>query len=140
MGGNHATFAALLANPGARGYVDRASAWGPAWADTKDTWEHLHPAFYGIMGEFLVGEKTHALSIDPRNGQVWGSNGIRTAYVTVYGPDLSNPQWWMGPILFDPTGATSPVSGWSGARSRPSRAIRPMRPSGSGSPPAASSG
>jgi hypothetical protein len=56
-----------------------------------------------------VGE-THALSIDPRNGQVWGSNGIRTAYVTGYGADLSDPQWWMGPIFFDPTGATSPVS------------------------------
>ena len=108
MGGNHATFAVLLANAQARGYVDRSIGLPPPWTDSRDTWEHLHPAIYGILGEFLVGE-THALSIDPRNGQVWGSNGIRTAYVTVYGPDLSNPQWWMGPIFFDPSGATSPV-------------------------------
>lgn len=106
MGGNHATFAALLANAQARGYVDPAAGWGPAWADASNVWEHLHPAIYGIMGEFLVGE-THALSIDPRNGQVWGSNGIRTAYVTGYGADLSNPQWWMGPITYDPTAVTT---------------------------------
>jgi hypothetical protein len=108
MGGNHATFSALLANAESRGYWDRTAGLGPQWADAKDVWEHVHPAIYGLYGEFLVGE-THALSIDPRNGQVWGSNGIRTAYVTGYGSDLSNPQWWMGPIFFDPTGATSPV-------------------------------
>ncbi len=102
MGGNHATFAALLNNAASRGYADRTAGLGPQWADAKDTWEHLHPAIYGIMGEFLVGE-THALSIDPRSGQVWGSNGIRTAYVTTYGPSLSDPQWWMGPNFFDPT-------------------------------------
>lgn len=107
MGGNHATFSVLLNNAAARGYNDRAVGAGPQWADAIGTWEHLHPAIYGLYGEFLVGE-THALSIDPRNGQVWGSNGIRTAYVTVY-PDLTNLQWWMGPITFDPTGATSPV-------------------------------
>jgi hypothetical protein len=106
MGGNHATFAALLANAQARGYRDPAAGWGPDWADASNVWEHVHPAIYGIMGEFLVGE-THALSIDPRNGQVWGSNGIRTAYVTGYGADLSNPQWWMGPITYDPTAATT---------------------------------
>jgi hypothetical protein len=106
MGGNHATFAALLANAQSRGYRDPAAGWGPTWADASDVWEHVHPAIYGILGEFLVGE-THALSIDPRTGQVWGSNGIRTAYVTGYGADLSNPQWWMGPITFDPTVANT---------------------------------
>jgi hypothetical protein len=106
MGGNHATFAALLANAQSRGYRDPAAGWGPEWVDASNVWEHLHPAIYGVMGEFLVGE-THALSIDPRNGQVWGSNGIRTAYVTGYGPDLSSPQWWMGPIIYDPTAATT---------------------------------
>ena len=108
MGGNHATFSVLLNNAAARGYNDRAVGAGPEWTDAIGTWEHLHPAIYGLYGEFLVGE-THALSIDPRNGQVWGSNEIRTAYVTVY-PDLADLQWWMGPIFFDPTGATSPVS------------------------------
>lgn len=101
MGGNHATFAALLANAQARGYRDPAQGWGPEWADASNVWEHVHPAITGIMDEFLVGE-THALSIDPRSGQVWGSNGIRTAFVTGYGADLSNPSWWMGPITFDP--------------------------------------
>lgn len=106
MGGNHATFAALLENAQSRGYRDPAAGWGPEWVDASNVWEHVHPAIYGVMGEFLVGE-THALSIDPRNGQVWGSNGIRTAYVTGYGADLSNPQWWMGPIIYDPTAATT---------------------------------
>jgi hypothetical protein len=106
MGGNHATFAALLANAQARGYRDPAAGWGPDWKDATNVWEHVHPAIYGIQGEFLVGE-THALSIDPRSGQVWGSNGIRTAYVTGYGADLSSPQWWMGPIFYDPTAATT---------------------------------
>lgn len=98
FGGNHGTFAVLLANAAARGWTDRTAGWDPhAWADAKDVWEHMHPAISTPAGAFL-GVEGFALSLDPRDGTPWGSNGIRTAYVIGYGADLSGRLWWdMGP-------------------------------------------
>jgi hypothetical protein len=98
MGGNHGTFAALLARTSERGWVDRTAGRGPHFAAAKDVWEHLHPAIVGILGEFLPAEN-HGLSLDPRDGTPWGSNGIRTAFVGGYGADLSDARWWMGSVL-----------------------------------------
>ena len=97
FGGNHGTFAALLANAGARGWTDRTAGWDPdQWADAKDVWEHLHPAI-SAGGAFLLGQ-SWALSLDPRSGTPWGSSTIRTAYVVGYGPSLAGKNWWdMGP-------------------------------------------
>jgi hypothetical protein len=53
----------------------------------------------GIYNEFLVGEG-RALSIDPRSGKPWGSNGIRTAWVDGYGGVLSQRIWWMEPAAY----------------------------------------
>jgi hypothetical protein len=79
---------------------------GPEFVDAKDVWEHLHPALPDDLG---IG---WALSIDPRDGTVWGANGIRTTYVVGYGPNLSNQGWGMGfeydvwPDVGDPEGPT----------------------------------
>jgi hypothetical protein len=97
MGGNHGTFSVLLANAAARGWTDRTAGLGPDIADAKDVWEHHHPSFVSSTGLLLIGEGW-ALSIDPRTGFPWGSNGVRTAYVAGYGADLSaTPKWWMDP-------------------------------------------
>jgi hypothetical protein len=98
FGGNHGTFAVLLANATARGWADRTAGWAPNdWADAKDVWEHMHPAITTPSGAFL-GVEGWALSLDPRDGTPWGSSGIRTAYVIGYGTDLSGKNWWdMGP-------------------------------------------
>jgi hypothetical protein len=95
MGGGHATFAVLLANAAQRGWRDLTDGFGPDWTDAKDVWEHLHPAITDSMGIARLGAG-YALSIDPRDGTVWGSNGIRTTWVTGYGPNLSATDWWMG--------------------------------------------
>jgi hypothetical protein len=98
FGGNHGTFAVLLANARARGWTDRTAGWTPSeWADAKDVWEHMHPAITTPAGAF-IGVAGYALSLDPRNGTPWGSNGIRVAYVIGYGADLSGKNWWdIGP-------------------------------------------
>jgi hypothetical protein len=97
-GGQHGTFQALLANAGARGLPDHTAGMGPEWADAKDAWEHLHPAETAPDGTFVNGEGW-ALSIDPRDGTVWGSNEYRTTQVEGYGDDLSSDDWWTGPTL-----------------------------------------
>ncbi len=77
--------------------MDRTAPWGPTFADARDVWEHLHPSFVSSTGLLLIGE-AWALSIDPRTGIPWGSNGVRTAHVGGYGADLSGiPDWWMEP-------------------------------------------
>jgi hypothetical protein len=102
LSGEHATFAALLENAQARGLWDRTAGWGAEWADSKDVWEHHHPVIYAANGWFLNNENW-ALSIDPRDGTVWGSNGFRTAYITGYGGDLSSDLWGMLPYYADRT-------------------------------------
>jgi hypothetical protein len=99
MGGHHATFAALLENAAARGYVDRTAGWGAEWDDARDTWEHLHPALEAPDLTFVNGQGW-ALSIDPRDGRPWGSNEFRTTYVDgPYGASLADDDWWQGPFL-----------------------------------------
>ena len=96
VGGQHATLAALLANPGARGMVDRTAAWGPEWADAKYVWEHEHPNLNLPDGTFVNGEGW-GLAIDPRDGMPWGSNEYRTTSIAGrYGADLSNDDFWPG--------------------------------------------
>jgi hypothetical protein len=97
FGSDHGTFSALLANADARGLPDRTAGY-PEYAEAKGTWEHLHPAIAPANTALFVSGDGYALSIDPRNGRVWGSNEFRTAYVTGYGPDLHDDHWWMGPI------------------------------------------
>lgn len=119
LGGTHATFAALLDRAADRGWVDKTAGWGTAWADAKDVWEHLHPAITGLQGELITGDG-YALSIDPRTGIPWGSNGLRVAWVDGYGPDLAATGWGLAPgapgqppyidLWPDPPG-TDPVSG-----------------------------
>lgn len=101
MAGDHATFAALLAGADARGLVDRTAGFGPLWSDAKGVWEHLHPNVPNDQGWFINGE-AWALSLDPRDGTPWGSNGYRTVYVVGYGPDLAWDLWGMGPWPSDP--------------------------------------
>jgi hypothetical protein len=96
LAGEHAAFSALLNDAPARGLVDLTAGLGPEWADAKDVREHLHPAITPPDGQFINGE-AWALSIDPRTGTPWGSNGFRTAYVLGYGANLAEDLWWMGP-------------------------------------------
>lgn len=96
MGGNHGTLQVLLANATARGWadtVDPSFGFDPKWQDAKDFWEHIHPAVAdpNNPGDIIVGEG-YGVSIDPRNGQPWGSNGIRTTTISGY-PDLVHRQW-----------------------------------------------
>ncbi len=105
MGGEHATLAVLLNDADRRGWVDLASQFGPNWAEARDVWEHHHPAvdytscdaagcsYWQIVGQ---GE---GISIDPRTGAPWGSNGLRTTMVSGYGGDVSYRQWGMADIL-----------------------------------------
>ncbi|HVI74428.1 MAG TPA: hypothetical protein VM683_05525, partial [Anaeromyxobacteraceae bacterium] len=96
MGGNHGTLQVLLANAAARGWVDTVDpsfGFDPKWQDAKDIWEHIHPAVPdpNNPGDIIVGEG-YGVSLDPRSGMPWGSNGIRTT--TIYGyPDLVHRQW-----------------------------------------------
>ncbi|HVI96148.1 MAG TPA: hypothetical protein VM753_19185 [Anaeromyxobacter sp.] len=98
LGGNHAVFSVLLANASARGYANPALNYLPEFNDAIDVWEHVHPAVSPSGSGLFVDGEGYALSIDPRNGTVWGSNEFRTAYVTGYGPNLANDLWWMGPL------------------------------------------
>ena len=96
MGGNHGTLQVLLANAQARGWadtVDPAFGFDARWQEAKDVWEHVHPAVDNpaVPGDIIVGEG-YGVSIDPRNGQPWGSNGIRTTGMFGY-PDLVHRQW-----------------------------------------------
>jgi len=102
MGGTHATFTALVNNAEKRGWVDiTAGQTDPKWADAKDVWEHDHPGIAGIHGEFLTGY-TSAMSIDPRNGTPWASNGVRTGFMQGYGANVKSKIWWVGPVPLDP--------------------------------------
>jgi hypothetical protein len=117
MGGEHSTLSVLLENAEQRGWVDIASQFGPKWADAKDFWEHHHPAvdylgcdvpgcYWQIVGQ---GE---GISIDPRNGRPWGSNGLRTTSISAYGESLTYRQWGMENILdLWPDDATHPYYG-----------------------------
>jgi hypothetical protein len=95
FGGKHGTFSALLANAEARRLPDHTAGFLPEWADAKDVWEHDHPDLWDAKGGFVNGEGW-ALSIDPRDGTVWGSNGYRTTTMQGYGADLSDDHWWTG--------------------------------------------
>ncbi len=102
MCGQHGTFSVLLNDAAARGFPDHTAGVHPKYRDSKDVWEHLHPAYAppGYPDAFINGECT-ALSIDPRSGTPWGSNRFRTVAVDGYGPDLRNDQWWMYPPTED---------------------------------------
>lgn len=141
LGGNHSVFSVLLANRAARGYPDKTAAYvgtrfgnsstaSGDWSDANDVWEHVHPAISPNGSGLFVDGEGYALSIDPRNGMVWGSNEFRTAYVTGY-PDVLNEAWWMGPlsgtgdqaadfldIWPDPTTPTSPSPDFNAYSSR----------------------
>lgn len=111
MCGEHATFAVLLANAAARGYVDMTAGQDPKYADEKDVWEHLHPALNTpTHPEWFVNGECTALSIDPRDGKPWASNQYRTAFVEDYGASLRFVQWWMGPPA--PTGGQPWIDIW----------------------------
>jgi hypothetical protein len=98
MCGEHATFAVLLANAAARGWVDTTAGQDPKYADEKDVWEHLHPALNTpTHPEWFINGECTAMSIDPRDGKPWASNQYRTAYVQGYAASLQFVQWWMGP-------------------------------------------
>ncbi len=107
MGGTHATVAVLLANTGTRGWVDKSadsSKWYPqmqayasTWADTKNVWEHDHPAFYSPATSMFYTGYAWGVAINPRDGTAWGSNGYRTGFMQGYGADLSNSNWYIGP-------------------------------------------
>ncbi len=100
LGGQHATFATILANAAARGLPDHTAGFLPAWADAKDVWEHEHPNLDAPDGTFVNG-LGWALSIDPRDGTPWGSNQYRTTYISGYGASLATADvdWGMGPRL-----------------------------------------
>lgn len=96
MGGNHATFAALLENTSQRNWVDLTAGLGLPWSEAKDVWEHHHPIIDVTLPDGSITQvygEGFAMSIDPRNGVPWGSNGIRTAYIANYGVDLTNRQF-----------------------------------------------
>lgn len=113
MGGNHGTLQVLLNNATARGWVDTVDpsfGFDAKWQDAKDFWEHIHPAVDNpaAPGDIIVGEG-YGVSLDPRSGQPWGSNGIRTTSIFGY-PDLVHRQWvfttntlvvWPNPALHD---------------------------------------
>jgi hypothetical protein len=97
-GGTHATFAALLNNAAQRGWHDiTAGQADPKWAAAKDVWEHDHPGIPSPDGNNFLTGYTYAMSIDPRNGRIWASNGVRTAFLAGYGPDLSDRGWFAAP-------------------------------------------
>jgi hypothetical protein len=97
-GGTHATFAGLLNNAAARGWHDvTAGQTDPKWADAKDVWEHDHPGILSPDGNNFLTGYTFAMSINPRNGMVWASNGVRTAFLQGYGPNLSDRNWFSAP-------------------------------------------
>jgi hypothetical protein len=95
MGGTHATLSGFLNNPSARGsWMDRTAGQGPAWADAKDVWEHVHPAISGSRGQFLTGI-THAVAIDPLTGVPFGHNYFRLAHLVGYDKNGYSPdQVW----------------------------------------------
>ena len=96
LGGTHITLAAVLNEPGKRGFVDRTAGQPARWADAKDVWEHEHPAVSGSHGEFLTGY-THAVAVEPRSGVPWGHNGFRLARIEGYGNGFMSPDqvWWL---------------------------------------------
>jgi hypothetical protein len=60
-------------------------------------WEHDHPGIVSPDGnDFLTGY-TYAMSIDPRSGMIWASNGVRTAFLQGYGANLSDRGWYSAP-------------------------------------------
>jgi len=108
MGGGHATLAALLANTGARSWAPTTTGLEPAWwGDAEDVWDHLHPIIDVTLPN---GSRTqhfgagYAVSIDPTTGIPWGSNGVRTAAVEGYGPDLSHRQYGLRELDLWPDG------------------------------------
>jgi hypothetical protein len=94
FGGNHGTLSVLLHDAARRGWVDTIEpGFDPYWADARDVWEHVHPAVTNPANpaDIIVGEG-YGVAIDPRNGQPYGSNGIRTTGLYGY-PDLVHRQW-----------------------------------------------
>lgn len=98
MGGGHATLAVLLNNTELRNWEDTTAGLDPMWADMKDFWEHHHPIVEGKLPDGTVHShfgEGYAMSIDPRNGMPWASNGLRTATILGYGVDLTNRRFGM---------------------------------------------
>lgn len=107
MGGGHATLAVLLNDTGRRNWKDTTAGFDPMWADAKDFWEHHHPIIDVTLPDGSVTQHFgagYAMSIDPRNGMPWASNGVRTATVAGYGPDLTFRAFGMVAIDLWPDG------------------------------------
>lgn len=107
MGGNHATMAVLLNSTSERNWKDPTAGLDPIWADMKDFWEHLHPVVNFALPGGGVGEhygEGYAISIDPRDGAPWASNGVRTATTGGYGVDLTYRNFGMRMIDIWPDG------------------------------------
>jgi hypothetical protein len=103
MGGTHATFTALINNAEKRGWIDiTAGQTDPKWADAKFVWEHDHPGVAGLNNASFLTGFGFALSIDPRNGTVWGSNTLRTGFMMGYGANVKSKIWWIAPVPADP--------------------------------------
>ena len=105
MGGGHGTLGALLNNTAARNWKDTTlglDGSDPSWADAKDVWEHLHPIVVATRADGILVEnygEGYAISIDPRNGMPWASNGYRTISVGGYSADLTYRNWGMFPTI-----------------------------------------
>jgi hypothetical protein len=84
MAGTHGSFNVLVANPGARGWVDLTTQF-PGMEDRQYVWEHDHPAMTvmatigGVKQLAFTAGTTNALAIDPTTGDPWASNETRTA-------------------------------------------------------------
>jgi hypothetical protein len=102
MGGTHASFTVLVANPEQRGWEDK-TAGHPGWEDARYVFEHQHPANDDLSDpnnpRFLSGD-TWALAIDPRSGVPWFANQHRLTNLPGYAtrPAPVYPIWepWWG--------------------------------------------
>jgi hypothetical protein len=117
IAGTHGTFSLLVANAGARGWVDLTKSF-PGTEDRQYVWEHDHPAIDamatigGVLKDaFLTGEST-AIAIDPTTGDPWASNECRTATKRGYGAGASS--WWVDlwPGQTGPTSADRYIDIW----------------------------
>jgi hypothetical protein len=95
MGGTHGSLGILVANPAARGWVDK-TAGHPAFADAQHVWEHHHPNPPSTDGQFLAGE-TWALALHPTLNVPFYANQFRIGsmprYASMPRPDPVN-NWW----------------------------------------------
>ncbi len=98
MGGTHATFTVLAANPQQRNMIDYTGG-DPAWADTRWVWEHHHPALDWPDGRFLTGE-AWAIAVDPLSGIPFFANQFRIASLPDY-VQRRQPTWndWWGEMV-----------------------------------------